>query len=50
MKTRVVCKQSEGTYELPVIRQGGSDGQAIVQYHIESKESEICFQSLLRSD
>ena len=32
LKTRVVCKQHELNYDLPVIRQGGSDGQAVVNW------------------
>ena len=37
LKTRQVCKQNEGSYELPVIRQGGSDGVVEVKYEIKSK-------------
>ena len=37
LKTRLVCKQNERIYELPVIRQGGSDGVVEVKYNLKSK-------------
>ena len=36
-KTRAVCRQNDGKIDLPVVRQGGSDGKVIVDWKTNSE-------------